>query len=202
MIQPCSRVCAIAALVLLSACSAAAGPISYLVTVDTSSVNGNSGFLDFQFNSDPTSQAASAAISSFNAVGGTLGAGPLPGPLTFTIPGNNDNFQPFTYGTSFSFVLSLSGPALSSPDGTGLGIIFGLGLYDGTLTAILTDQGSGFAGTVEVNSDGTTTATGFPIGSSVVSFQPIGATTTPEPGTTLLMGFGTAGLLMLRKILR
>jgi hypothetical protein len=88
MIQPCSRVCAIAALVLLSACSAAAGPITYLVTVDTSSVNGNSGFLDFQFNSDPTSQAASAAISSFNAVGGTLGAGPLPGPLTFTIPGN------------------------------------------------------------------------------------------------------------------
>ena len=129
-IQLHSRICGIATLALLSVSAAAGAPIQYLINVDTSSVsvNGTSGFLEFQFNPGGVSQPAFATISSFNPGGGTLDApqvagsvagGPLPAPLTFTNdPPFNDVFQPFTYGSFFSFVLSLNGPALSSPDGT------------------------------------------------------------------------------------
>jgi len=213
-LQPRSRVCSVAALVLLSACSAAAN--SFLVTVNTSAVNTNSGFLDFQFNPGaPTSQAAVASILNFNADGGalvfnlnspqvTVGVlgGPLPAPVTFTNAlAANEVFQQFTFGTFFSFVLSLSGPALSSPDGVATaGSTFGVGLFDQGQNPILTNQPSGFAGSVDVNLDGTTTATSFPTGSggpSVVTFQAL-----PEPGTMLLLGFGAAGVFMLRKVLR
>jgi type 1 fimbria pilin len=215
-LQPRSRVCSVAALVLLSACSAAANSILFLVTVNTSTVNTNSGFLDFQFNPGaPTSQAAVASILNFNADGGalvfnlnspqvTVGVlgGPLPAPLTFTNAlAVNEVFQQFTYGTFFSFVLSLSGPALSSPNGAAeTGSTFGVGLFDQAQNPILTNQPSGFAGTVDVNLDGTTTATSFPNssgGTSVVTFQAL-----PEPGTMFLLGFGGAGLFMLRKVLR
>jgi hypothetical protein len=213
-----SRVCSLAALILLSAGSAAAASMVFLVTVNTSAVNGNSGFLDFQFTPEAsTSQAAIARMSNFNADGGALVfnlnspqvtgdvlGGPLPAPLTFSnATAVNEVFQQFTFGSLFSFVLSLSGPALSSPNGTAAGSTFGVGLFDSSgQIAILTNQasGTGFAGTVDVNLDGTTTATSFPTGSGgppVVTFQAL-----PEPGTMLLLGLGAAGVFMLRKVLR
>jgi hypothetical protein len=205
----------VAALVLFTACSAAANSTLFLVTVNTSTVNGTPGFLEFQFNpGDSTSQAAVATMSNFNAGGGVLvfnlgspavagdvAGGPLPAPLTFTNDlFRNDIFQQFTYGTFFSFVLSLSGPALSSPDGIATaGSTFAVGLFDQGQNPILTNNFLGVAGTVDVNLDGTTTATSFPNssgGPSVVTFQAL-----PEPGTMFLLGFGAAGLLMLRKTL-
>jgi hypothetical protein len=156
---------------------------TYFITVNTSSVSGSSGFLDFQFNpGNSTTQAATATVSNFT--GGTLGAttpnagvvsGTLPGAVTFTNSAAlNEYFQGFTYGASFSFVLTLSGAALDTPNGTSTaGSTFGLGLYDSAQNPILTDQGgtTGFAATVDINLNGTTTATAFPVGESVVSFQ-------------------------------
>jgi hypothetical protein len=223
----CARICASAALVLVSACPAAGSSIQYLITVDTSSVNHNSGFVDFQFNpGDNNLQLAFATISNFNAGGGVLVIDPTPfpdpntnpphftspqltgdvsgdlltGPLAFTNgTALNDFFQQFTYGSFFSFVLSLTGPALDTPNGSGLGSTFGMELLDQNKAAILTDQQL-FAATVQVNPNGTTTATAFLTATgdpSVVSFEVV-----PEPGTMLLFGFGAAGLFMLRKIRR
>jgi hypothetical protein len=207
----------VAALALLTGCSAAANSMLFLVTVNTSTVIGTSGFLDFQFNpGDSTSQPAVATMSNFNTGGGMLlfnpnppqiigdvSGGPLPGPLAFTNDAFllNEVFQPFTFGNFVSFVLTLSGPALSNPDRIAkAGSSFGVSLFDQAQNAILTNNSFGFAGTVDVNLDGTTTATSFPTGSggpSVVTFQAL-----PEPGTMLLLGFGGAGVFMLRKVLR
>jgi hypothetical protein len=199
-----------AALVLLSAGSATANSLQYLVSVDTSSVTTTSGFLDFQFNpGDSSSQIATAQITNFNAGGGALvfnvdspqftgdAAGTLPATVTLVNDTSfNDYFQQFTYGDFFSFVLSLSGPALDSPNGTAQsGSTFGLELNDSNQSPILTNDT--VAGQVLVNLDGSTTPQPIPTaagGVSVVGFQVI-----PEPGTMVLLGLASLGLMALRR---
>jgi hypothetical protein len=191
----------------------AAGPVVYHVTVNTSSVSGTSGFLEMQFNPGAVStQLATATVSSFNGGGGTLGSadpnigdvgGTLPGSLTFiNDQALNDYFQGFTFGSGLSFVLTLDGPAITSPNGIATaGSTFALSFFDSAVTPILTNQGalSGAAGMVDINVDGTTTATAFPNGTapSVVTFAAPGLV--PEPSTlallasgVLLIGFGVA----------
>jgi hypothetical protein len=178
------------ALVVLAALSArpAAAAVGYLITVDTSSVSGTSGFLDFQFNPGSAStQSATAQILNFTSDGILVGvpqingnvAGVLPGTTTFmNSSALNEYFQQFTYGAKVSFVVLLSGPALDSPNGTATsGSSFGVGLYDSAQNPILTNQGaaSGFVAEIDVNLDGTTTPTAFPNvngGPSVASTSP------------------------------
>jgi hypothetical protein len=183
----------------------ASAAVTYVVTVNTTAVNGTSGFLDFQFNpGNGTSQPATATISNFAVVGGAVTGAPsdtgnVTGalPATVTIVNStalNEAFQGFTYGTSFSFVLTLSGPAIDTPNGTATaGSTFGIGLYDSASNPILTDQGAltGFAGQVDINLNGTNTPTAFPTppaGPSVVTFQ------TPNR-PTITKSFGLAAIL-------
>ena len=195
------------ALLLLSAGSASAESMLFLVTVNTSSVNGTSGFLDFQFNPDQaSSQLALAEITDFNAGGGTLVfnanspqlngdvAGTLPNPVTLVNDTSlNEMFQQFNYGSFFSFLLYLTGPALDHPNGTSpAGSEFGLGLFDQDQNEILTGPSSAFAGEAIINLDGTVTTQTFPERGSVVSFQVL-----PEPGTPGLLALGATGLLLL-----
>jgi hypothetical protein len=173
---------AVAALGVVSAMPAAAA-VAYFVTVDTSSVNATPGFQDFQFNpGNATSQAATAQITNFANTGGMFTAPPantgdvsgtLPGPVTFVNDTPfNEYFQPFTYGTSFTFIVTLSGPALDSPNHTATA---------GTRFCVeqpaLTNDPSGCVFTIDINLDGTTTATANPSstgGPSVVTFTRIG----------------------------
>jgi hypothetical protein len=180
-----------AAIVLVAGLSAgtASASVGYIVTVDTSSVAGSTGFLDFQFNpGNATTQAATAQIINFDPGSGVLlgvpevtgnVAGTLPGTTTFVnSTALNEYFQQFKFGTRFSFILLLSGPAIDSPNGTSTaGSTFGVGLYDSTQTPILTNQGAvtGFAGQVDIDLNGKTIATAFPTasnGPSVVTFSP------------------------------
>jgi len=149
---------------------------SYDVTVDTSSLLGTSGFLDFNFNPGPlVTQSASLDILNFTT-DGTLGGlcpcgtgdvtGQLPATLTFDNgTGLNDYFDFFTFGSSISFTVSLYGPALSTPDGVSTsGSTFAFSMFADTspLTPVLTsDTTDGFAFTIDVNLDGTTTVTGY-----------------------------------------
>ena len=107
--------------------------ITYNVTVDTSSISGTAGSLDFNFNPGPlVTQSASLQILGFTSDGSLVSCavniqgfcptgdvtGTLPGTLTFdNVTGFNDYFDNFTFGTMISFVVSLYGPALSVPDG-------------------------------------------------------------------------------------
>src|ERR1035437_6193866 len=180
---------------------ASAETITYNVNVNTSSIAGTTGSLDLNFNPGPlVSQPASLQILNF-ASNGTLAGGPtltgdvagaLAAMLTFDNgTGFNDYFEDFTFGSTISFEVSLFGSAVSSPDGTSTsGSTFAFSMFldpAGTVPALTTDLTNGFAATIDVNLDGTTTVTNF---SKDTGISPV-----PEPssGTALI---GTAIAIM------
>jgi hypothetical protein len=177
---------------------ASASPILYDVTVDTSSISGTAGSLDFNFNPGLSmTQFASLQLLNFASDGTLAGAcpcgtgdvsGQLPATVTFDNgTGFNDYFDDFTFGTTLSFDVSLYGPALSAPDGVSTsGSTFAFSMFSdaaGTIPALTTDALNGFAFTIDVNLDGTTTVTHF---SSPTTVFPE-TTSTPEPGSLALM---------------
>jgi hypothetical protein len=196
-------------LMLLAFATAAFANVIYNVTVDTSSITGTGGSLDFNFNPGPlVTQAASLQILGFSANGTLAGAcpcgtgdvsGQLPATVTFDNgTGFNDYFDGFTFGTTVSFDLSLYGPALSAPDGLSTsGSTFAFSMFSnaaGTVPVLTTDTTDGFAFIVNVNLDGTTTVNNFSSQTTVVP----AAVSTPEPSSLSLIGVAIALLGMLR----
>jgi len=178
-------------LLLCAAGALSAGPIIYDITVDTSSVSGDAGSLDFQFNPGPfITQAASLQILNF-ASDGTLAGSPtltgdvsgaLSGPLTFDngTP-YNDYFEDLSFGSTLSFQVSLFGSALSSPDGTSTSTsAFAFSMFSdaaGTIPILTSDTTDGFASVLTVNLDGTTTPSNFSDQTSVFPAE----SAVPEP---------------------
>jgi hypothetical protein len=117
--------------------------------------------------------------------------------------GFNDYFDDFTFGTTISFDASLHGPALSAPDGVSTsGSTFVFSMFSdaaGTIPVLTSDTTHGFAFTVNVNLDGTTTVTNF---SSQTNVQPA-SSGVPEPGRFVLVGttvFLVGALTLLREL--
>ena len=107
------------AVAIVTPIGVSADPIVYitlLVSVDSSSVSGMSGNLDFQFAPGiPAPLPATAAITDF--AGGVISGAPATsGSVTGTLPGSvlignsvaGDYFQPFTYGNSLTFTVVLT----------------------------------------------------------------------------------------------
>jgi hypothetical protein len=165
-----------------SASIASADPVAYDVAVDTSSISGTVGSLDFEFNPGPlVTQAASLQILNFTSNGTLAGSPVLTGDVAGTLPATltfdngtafNDYFEGSTYGSTLSFQVSLFGPALSSPDGTSTsGSTFAFSMFSdaaGTMPTLTTNTTEGFAFTIDVNLDGTTTVTNFSLQTTVV----------------------------------
>ncbi len=157
-------------------------PITYDLSVDTSSITGTIGSLDLNFNPGPlVTQSASLQILNFTSNGLLAGgttltgdvAGVLPATLTFDNgTGFNDYFEGFTFGSTLSFQVSLYGPALSSPDGTSTsGSTFAFSMFsdaDGTIPTLTSDTTNGFAATIDVNLDGSTSMESFIQGQTIV----------------------------------
>jgi hypothetical protein len=184
---------------------ASADTSSFQVIVDTSSLAGQVGSLDFQF--DPgvfSTQEANLQILNFTSGGvldplalgaQTIGdvSGTLPGTLTFDNGSFvNDFFEDFTFGSTLTFVASFYGPALTAPDGiSGSGTSFAFSMFsdpDGTIPAFTANTLDGFAVTTDVNLDGTTSVSNF---SSQTTVSKVPA---PEPDSFLLTGLGILGL--------
>lgn len=192
---------------LYLAAAALADPVSYKVTVDTSSIFGTAGSLDFNFNPGPlVTQPASLQILSFQSDGildgnCPCGTGDVVGQLPATLifdngSGYNDYFDGFTFGDSLTFDVSLYGPALSSPDGISTsGTTFAFSMFfdpGGTFPVLTSDTTDGFAFTVDVNLDGSTTVNNYSTQTTVVPETTGGVI--PEPDTFMLLATGLAVL--------
>jgi hypothetical protein len=202
-----------ALLCLLLPDPASCTPILYLVTVDTSAVNGVSGFLEFGFAPRDDSQSAFVRIGGFSPLGGLSGTPEVNGGVSGALPGTlvidnstsfNDYFQAFNFESTITFLLQFDGPALGSPDGTsttGSTFIFAM-LDDTGTTPLLTTDPNGNAFIVDVNLDGTTTPTLFPPtpgGTPVVTLEEV---STPEPSALLLICTGLAMIGLCRGLQR
>ncbi len=195
---------------LLGVAGAVQADAVYQVSVNTSSLSGTTGSLDFQFNfGTGETQAASVTISNFT--GGTNGGatstgqasgGPFPAAVTigsgYPSSGYNDYFETYTYGSTLKFSLDFSGPAVTAPDGVSSGNSeFYFSMFsdpNGITPAPGTDM-NGVAGTVVINPDGSSTTTNV---SPNLSFS-------PEPGSlwlTLGAGFAFGAVFLRRRAIR
>ena len=168
----------------------------YEFSVDTSSIAGKSGYMDFQFNPGATSSDGSAVVTNFSSNASNFGipvitgdaAGALPGTVTInsTYGQWNDYFQSLNFGTTISFLLELSG---------GSGNTFGLSFYstDGATPLLTSDSPNNCATTIDLNSASPPTVTDF--SSNLVKTSPV-----PIPAPFWLIGSGLAGLIGLRRI--
>jgi hypothetical protein len=187
-----------ALLFLMLTGTAAATPIIYIARVDTSTLAGPTGYLSFSLNGG--GDAAIVTIGGFTSDGTLLGvdtatssgaySGALPGTVTLDDTSGDVAFlQGFTLGNFMQFLVSFSGPALSSPAGAMFGNTFSFALYDGSGNIIGPTDDFGNTFTVDVNADGSTT----PYTSSIVTLGEV-----PEPSSALLIGLGVAAFAIRR----
>ncbi len=207
---------------LLFTASVASADIIYDVTVDTSSISGTSGSLDFNFNPGPlVTEEASLQILDFSS-NGTLEdcasnvqgycntgdvTGTLPSTLTFdngvdSGSGFNDYFTGFTYGATLSFVVDLSGPAITSPNPAMYtsGSTFAFSMFSdaaGMTPALTNDLVDGFAATIDVDPDGSTTVNNFS-SETTVSPVTVPSSAVPEPSGLPLLAMFILGVVYLR----
>jgi hypothetical protein len=169
------------------------------ITVNTSSLQGTSGYLDFQFNPGNTPfDAASATIMNFTTDGILTTALPNIGDVSGALPGQvvinntqalNEYTQGLIYGSFFDLFVNLNIPTVSGT-ATG-GSSFTLDVEDSNFNSLL----GGFPA-VEIDLDATTgqpSITNNSGGAAAVT------NVTPEPSYLLLVGFGFAGLVVARR---
>ena len=189
-------------------CVLSAAPITYQVTIDTSSINGTPGYIDLQFNpSIPASDSQPAYVDILNfSTDGTLTPNPSDPnqapigeasgslPLLVTIDNSettNIYTDGITFGNTITFTLLFDGPAVETPDpGTYPGgSLFTVDVADSNYNYLLeTDPAGTNAAQVALNPDGTTTPNPY-YTNPYVTFG-----STPEPSTITLLSAGIVGL--------
>jgi hypothetical protein len=200
----------------LVASGVTAGTLSYNAVIDTSSINGTQGFLDFSFAPGmPPPPSGLVTISNF-ASDGSLGApqltGSAAGDLTSQVTLDNsasfppnDYYTPLTYGNLLKFTFTFSGLAVTAPDPLSGGSTFFFSMLDNASNPVLVqsplppDDPGGFAVTVDLNPDGSTTVHNYTTTGRVTPVPPVGAVPEPNMAAALMACLGGIGLIQLRR---
>jgi hypothetical protein len=194
---------------IIFAASSAFASLSYDVTVNTSSLAGETGYLYLQYATINGAVASTATVSNFTT-NGVLGApdttdtvnssavsGSLPGNVVFANTNPvNDFEQAITFGNTLSFLVSLSNtPSTASPSAVST---LSLGVFADAFGATpllnTTPANPNYAGTVaaiNLANNGSTSGQSLD-GSTDV-------TPTPIPGALYLLGSGLMGLFGIRR---
>ena len=193
--------------VIMFAASSAFASLSYDVTVNTSTLAGQSGYLYLQYEGI-NAVASTATVSSFttngvlgaqdtlDVVNGSAVSGTLPGSVVFAnTNGINDYNHAITFGNSLSFLVSFASTPGAPAGGAST---FSLGLFADALggTPLLNTNPANpnLAGTValiNLNNDGSTSA--LSLDSTTT------ATPTPIPAAAWLLGSGLMGLVGMKR---
>jgi hypothetical protein len=188
--------------VLLSAGAAWSDSVEYTFTMNTSSIAGTNGSVDFALNPGAGSdQSLTALVSGFltdtGSYGGaqTLTGDAIGGPVTSGSPltlnatnADNDDLETFKFGNTLSFKVDLSGPALSAPDGLATSPYeFIFSTYSDTAGTVpaLTSDPLGASGTITISPEAV-------IDAGAISPE-LGLVPTPEPSTIWLL-FGALAI--------
>jgi hypothetical protein len=162
---------------------------SFQIHVNTSALQGQNGYLDFQFNPGAGSDAASATLSFFGSDGTlvplTLNSGAVSGTLPGTVTINNDTVyndynQGFTFGSFFDIFVTLDIPSFFGTATSGDAFVAGLYDSDDSTPLITTEFDPGLV-KIDLDINGNPTVTNYsPDGEANVA-------QTPEPGSMLLL---------------
>jgi hypothetical protein len=190
------------ALFFLIAGAVYAGPID-LVTLNTSSVSGQTGSIDFQFNPGPGAPGATVTIFDFTGAtydsavdpqsdNGAVSGGPVPATLLISnTDADNEDFEGVTFGTMISFLVEFSGPAITAPTGSGESTFYFSTFKNDGVTPILTSDPNGIDAAITVTGEGN-------LSPNAVSAN-AGIDAVPEPGAFGLIGCGLVALSALRR---
>ena len=190
----------VAALILFAA-NASFASFSYNVSIDTSTLSGTLGGLDFQYNPGSGSSSYTTTLDISGVTGGTLSdpstvftAGNVSGelPSTVTITDNNisqlnEYFHNFTYGSNLSFNLTFA----SDPT-TNSSLYFSMFQDAAGTVAALTSDPNGYAAIINMN------GAAAPAVTNNITVQN-DVTPTPIPAAAWLLGSGLMGLAGIRR---
>jgi hypothetical protein len=180
--------------------------VTYEISVNTSSVEGTDGYLDFQFNpgGGATWDPAIATLFDFESDGNLTGqfmppelgdvSGALPGTVTIDTDdvsaSVNEDTEGITFGSYFNIFVTLDVPVVSRAADTGNS--FFMNVFDTGFNPLFNDPA--LPALVEIDLDA---ATGAPaIANNSDGDQAIvSPITTPEPASLLFAVTGLAGML-------
>ena len=196
--------------VIMFAASSAFASLSYEVTVNTSSLAGDSAYLYFNYATQLGSTVASTATVSGFTTNGVLGAQDTVDvvngtAVTGTLPGNvvfanthaiNDYEQAITLGQSLSFLVTFASTTSSANPSAASGLILGIFADQYGSTPLFNTNpadpnNAGTVATVALYNNGNTVGTSLDPSANV--------SPTPIPGALYLLGSGLMGLVGMRR---